>query len=47
MYELDMAANLYDLENAYKQPLLKRIVQGIKKDETERIWGTKTFSDHN
>jgi hypothetical protein len=44
MYEIRMAANLHDVERAYRKPLLKRVVDAIKPGETERIWGAKTFS---
>ncbi|MBW2997457.1 hypothetical protein KY349_03920 [Candidatus Woesearchaeota archaeon] len=44
MYEIRMAANLYDVERAYRRPLLKRMVDAIKPGETERIWGPKAFS---
>ncbi|MBN1544197.1 hypothetical protein JW898_01910 [Candidatus Woesearchaeota archaeon] len=43
MYEIRMAANLHDVERAYRKPLLQRIVNAIKPGETERIWGAQTF----
>jgi hypothetical protein len=43
MLELGEAAHLYQIEKAYTEPLLKRMVAAIKPGETERIWGPKTF----
>jgi len=43
MYELNIAAHQYEIENAYTKPLIKKAVEAIKPGETERIWGAKTF----
>lgn len=47
MYELNLAANLYDIEKAYREPLLKRMVAAVKPGEEERIWGVKSFQRKN
>ncbi len=44
MYELKNMAYLQSVEKAYRQPLLRRMVNAIKPGETTRIWGAKTFS---
>jgi hypothetical protein len=43
MYEIRMAANLYDVEQAYREPLLRRMVESIRPGETKRIWGRQSF----
>jgi hypothetical protein len=43
MYELRVAANLYEVEKAYREPLLKSMVEGIKPGETERLWSRQSF----
>jgi hypothetical protein len=43
MIELRQAAFLYDVERSYREPLLKRMIAGIRPGETERIWGKEAF----
>jgi hypothetical protein len=43
MYDLRIAANLSRIDRAYKNQKLERDVRAVKEEETERIWGTKTF----
>ena len=44
MYDAKTAAYLYDVERAYREPLLKRMIAGIRPGETERLWGKQAFS---
>ena len=41
MYDLRIAANLYDVERAYRRPLLRRMVDAIKPERDGRIWTRK------
>lgn len=45
MFELRRAANLYDVERAYRRPLLKRMVDSIKPERDRRIWTRKYRRD--
>lgn len=45
MYELRIAANLNDVEQAYRRPLLKRMVEAITPERDSRIWTKKYRRD--
>ena len=43
MYEIDAAADLYDMERSYRGSLLKKMVAAIRPGEQGRIWGPQSF----
>jgi hypothetical protein len=43
MYEIDAASSLHDIEKAYREPRLRRMVEAIRPGETDGIWGRQSF----